>query len=293
VHGLNSSYGHKAILASYLEETHEHPIWGFMQHGWTPFDGWTARKRLPERWPRFVWSAQAAGRRPAERSPGTYVTIGSPFAYLLTHLDTNVRPTPGDGCIAFPVHSSEHAAVRGSHASYAEQLRERERGPIDVCLYWLDLRDATIREAYQRCGHRVVSVGTPRSDRYYLLRWLRLLEGKGRAVSNRISTPVVYAASLGLDAGIYGEAMQVVGDAESVDEDVDHGLALLPAAVDEVTPVPTGWARGELGFDHLLRPADLAEALGWRGWRRQAGPLAVAGINLVRGVRGGAVYRDA
>ena len=179
MHGLNSSYGHKAILASYLEETHEHPIWGFMQHGWTPFDGWTARKGLPRRWPRFVWSPQAALRRPAWRSVGTYVTIGSPFAYLLTYLDTNVRPEPGDGCIAFPVHSSENAVVRGTHGGYAEQLRDREGGPVDVCLYWLDLRDDSIRAAYERCGHRVVSVGTSRTDRFYLIRWLRLLEGKG------------------------------------------------------------------------------------------------------------------
>lgn len=293
MHGLNSSYGHKAILASYAGVTHDYPIWGFVQHGWTPFDGWTERKKLPKRWPRFVWSSAVAGRRPAGRSAAPYVAIGSPFAYLVTDVGSHLLPTLGDGCIAFPVHSSESASVLGSHAGYAEELREREGRGIDVCLYWLDLQNPQTREAYERCGHRLVTVGTPRTDRYYLVRWLQLLQGKGRAVSNRVSTSVLYAASIGLDAGIYGDPMQVVGAGESTSESHDHGRDLLPPPVNGITPVPRAWARQELGFDERLGREELGRVLGWRGWRLQCGPLAVAGINGLRMIRGGAVVQDA
>lgn len=292
MHGLNSSYGHKAILASYAGVAHEYPIWGFVQHGWTPFDGWTERKKLPRRWPRFVWSSTAASRRPRGRPRAPYVTIGSPLAYLVTHLGTHLVPTPGDGCIAFPLHSSEHAEVLGSHADYAAELREREGGGVDVCLYWTDMRDADIRRAYEQWGHRVVTVGTARTDRYFLVRWLQLLQGKGRAVSNRVSTSVVYAAGLGLQAAVYGNPMRVVGAGESSSESQDHGRTLLAPSVDGVAVVDRDWARRELGFDELLSPDDLAVTLGWRGWRQQMGPLAMAGINTVRTLRGGTVHRD-
>jgi hypothetical protein len=291
MHGLNASYGHKSILSSFTGEVHELPIWGFVQHGWTPFDGWTERKNLPARWPRFVWSSSVIERRPSHRKPAPYRTIGSPFAYLVTHLGGHLIPAPGNGCIAFPVHSSESASVIGSHKQYARELVERE-GTVDVCLYWRDLEDAETRNAYEECGHRLVTVGTPRTDRFFLARWLRLLEGKTRAVSNRVSTSVIYAASLGLRAEVYGTPMRVVGLGESTDEDRDHGLTLLPPAVSGVAYIPPDWARQELGFGELLSPEDLCDALGWRGWRREVGPLAVAGINLARIVRRGPVYRE-
>jgi hypothetical protein len=82
-------------------------------------------------------------------------------------------------------------------------------------------------------------------------------------------TPVLYAASLGRDVGVYGDPLSL-SSAEIHGQDAIgslwpelHGQHLDPA-------VTTDLARTELGFQHLLEPDELRSTLGWAG--RSGGP---------------------
>ena len=284
MHGLNSTYGHRAILASAAGLVDERPVWGFVQHGWTPFDGWSYSTHLPARWPRFVWSSASLDRHLSGRPRAPYHVIGSPFAYLLQ--DGALRPRAGGAALYFPQHSAETASVVGSHGDLAREVREREDGSVRVCLYWLD-RTPEVVDAYRREGIEVVSVGTGRADRFFLPRWLRLLDGVGRIASNRLSTAVLYGAALGLEASVYGTRMSVVGAQDDIAPEADSGRRLLSAGGAEEVSVPEAWARRELGFDELLGPDQLRRVLGWSGGRGWAGGSAQAVLDVVRWARRG------
>ena len=81
-----------------------------------------------------------------------------------------------------------------------------------------------------------------------------------RVVSNRLMTPVLYAASLGRDVAVYGDPLSI-STAEIHGQDAIrelwpelHGQWLDPA-------VTTDLARSELGFQHLLGAAELRSTL--------------------------------
>lgn len=269
MHKQNSDYGHKAILASACGMLDERPIWGVVQHGWSAYDGWSPNHPLPRGLPRYVWSRNALDRMPATRTRAPYHVIGSPFAYLMRDGQSHgwLRPARGREVMAFPLHSSETTAVVGNHAEYAERLRTQEGRPISVCLYWLDYQKPELRDAYVRHGHRVTTLGTSRRDRLFIPKWLRLLDGVGRVVSNRLCTAVVYAAALDVSAQVYGDAMHVPAE----DDPGTPGVKS-PRAKDGDAISPD-WARKELGFDSLRSPQELRDCLGWSGVRLATGGL--------------------
>ena len=90
-----------------------------------------------------------------------------------------------------------------------------------------------------------------------------------RVVANRLMTPVLYAASLGRDVGVYGDPLSLSGAEIHAQDAIRslwpelHGRSLDRGATTEL-------ARTELGFQHLLEPADLRSALGWSS--RSTGP---------------------
>jgi hypothetical protein len=157
--------------------------------------------------------------------------------------------------------------VRGDQGSLARAYLRTE-GPSTVCLHSEDIHKPDIVGSWLDAGHRVVTAG-PRHDPDFLSRILALVLASERVVANRLMTPVLYAASLGRDVGVYGDPLSISG-AEIHGQDAIRSLwpELHGDSLDRA--VTTDLARSELGFQHLLGPAELRSALGWTS--RSAGP---------------------
>lgn len=272
----NHFYGHTAALAAYAGLARPRHVAGLIQHGWTtvppipvnfgdfPDVEKGGRRKL------FVWSHNSRAWDPA-RSPRDSYPLGSPWAYLVsTPAARRLLAEPANdsaGTLIIPLHSTRIIEVKGDQASLALSYLRTE-GRSTVCLHYEDLRKPEIVRSWLDAGHRVVTAG-PRHDPDFLSRILALVLASRRVVANRLMTPVMYAASLGREVGVYGDPLSISG-AEIHGQDAIralwpelHGDSLDPGVTTEL-------ARIELGFQHVLGPAALRSALGWSG--RSAGP---------------------
>jgi len=273
----NHFYGHTAALAAYAGLPRPRHVAGLIQHGWTtvppipvnfgdfPSVEKSGRRRL------FVWSHGSRAWDPAG-SPRQSFALGSPWAYLVStdaaqRQLAGTRGSDAPGTLIMPLHSTRIVQVRGDQGSLA-QAYLRTEGPSTVCLHADDIHKPDIVNSWLDAGHRVVTAG-PRHDPDFLSRILALVLASERVVANRLMTPVLYAASLGRDVAVYGDPLSISGAEIHAQDDIRalwpelHGPSLDRA-------VTTDLARGELGFQHLLEPAELRSALGWS--RRSAGP---------------------
>jgi len=274
----NHYYGHSSALAAYCGLPRPRHIAGLVQHGWTavsPVDthfrdfpslsspggrGWpTGGRRL------FVWSHHSRAWSPDGRVETA--AIGAPWLYLTAVAGEGERPPqvrPEDSTVIMPVHGIETQRIRGDHAGVARHWAEVE-GPSTVCLYAADARDPEILAAYRGAGHRCVVLG-PRMDPAFLGRLWTMLARADRVVSNRLSTPVLYAAHLGRDAAVYGDPLHLDGEDVSAYQRVRelwpelHGERLDPTVVQQL-------AADELGAAHQRSPGELRDLLGWNGAR--------------------------
>lgn len=270
----NHFYGHTAALAAYAGLSRPRHVAGLIQHGWTtvppipvnfgdfPDVEKNGRRQL------FVWSHGSRAWDPAQ-SPRQSFALGSPWAYLVSTAPVQ-RLLPvsiGSGTLIIPLHGTRIVEVRGDQGSLAQEYLRTE-GPSTVCLHAEDIHKPEIVGSWLDAGHRVVTAG-PRHDPDFLSRILALVLASERVVANRLMTPVLYAASLGRDVGVYGDPLSIPG-AEIHRQVAIRSLwpELHGSSLDRA--VTTDLARTELGFQHVLEPALLRSALGWS--RRSAGP---------------------
>jgi hypothetical protein len=272
VESQNHYYGHSSALARYAGLSRPRHLPGLLQHGWTAASPLATHFRDfpavgapdgPADRSLFVWSHRSRAWDPATEDRRS-VEIGAPWHYLCAVAGD--RP-PGTGTVILPVHGIATQPLLGDHASVARAWAATE-GPSTVCLYHVEARDPRVVEAYAAAGHRLVTLGT-RTDPAFLGRLHTLLTGAARVVSNRLSTPVVCAASLGIDATVTGDAMRLAGER---DDDAGTLAGRWPEFYESGTSLAerTAVARTETGADALLAPEDLRRLLGWD--RRHAGP---------------------
>lgn len=279
----NHYYGHSSALARYAGLDRPRHLPGLLQHGWTaasPLDthfrdfpdvgrpGGRANRSL------FVWSHESRSWDPAAGDRRS-VAIGAPWHYLCAvH-----PPRTGAGTVILPMHGISTQPLVGDHAALARAWAETE-GPSTVCLYHVEARDAAIVAAYSAAGHRLVTLGE-RTDPAFLGRLHTLISGASRVVSNRLSTPVVYAASIGIDSRVTGAAMRLAGEPH---DDADELARRFPEFHEDGVSLAerVAVARAETGADAVLEPGALRELLGWD--RRHVGPWADhwAGAPLAR-----------
>jgi hypothetical protein len=272
VHATNSFYGHDQVLARYVGLGDVAPILGVVQHGWNLLDGGSVERDLPEGTRRLVWSRRVAQRGWAMGSRG-HLAIGAVWIYLLdSRFREQAAPSPADeSVLVMPFHGTRKQAVRGDHDSYAERVAQVEAGrPVTVSLYGHEFEDPDIRAPYEQRGFRVITLGDRRSDdrsvnaETFLDRCLEVVLAHSRIVSNRLSTALIYGASVGRSIGVYGDPMELV------DEDPAYGgrarmLREWPAIHTEHVDslVAQDFAHEELGFGHRLGARELRSALGW------------------------------
>lgn len=270
----NHYYGHSGAFARYVGLDRPRHVRGLVQHGWTAsspvqthFRDFPAIGAPGSRAGRslLVWSHASRAWSPATESRST-VPIGAPWLYLCA---TTEASRPPAGTVILPVHGIPTQRLHGDHRATARAWFDTE-GPSTVCLYHVEAENPRVVEAYVEAGHHCVTLGL-RTDAAFLARLHRLLSGAARVVSNRLSTPVVYAAGLGIDVGIHGQSMRLEGEDLTAQRDL---TAVWPelydasASLDERRAV----ALHELGAEYVREPGELLALLGWdRAWR--VGPL--------------------
>lgn len=269
----NHWYGHAHLLAEYCEVDHENPpvVWGVIQHGWNVMHGFGPGHLPPRSYPKFVWSHSSTMRGHAV-GWDDYVAIGAPWLYL-TRMIGGPPDEERSGTIFYPFHAWDEARVEGDHAKLVRQVVESEEPPITVCLYVVEYEMPNVRRIYEDAGVRVTCHGQRGNQRVgtdtdFLKRQYRELTRHKRAVSNRLTTAILYGASVGCDVGVYGDPMTYVERRSGMDRSRD-----LNDVVQQWFPelhghdidrtVAQGFAMSELGEGHVLPPAALAAVLGW------------------------------
>jgi hypothetical protein len=264
VESQNHYYGHSSAFAAYLGLDRPRHVAGLVQHGWTAVspldthfrdfpDVGTARRpgrRL------LVWSHTSRAWDPAEGERRS-TPIGAPWHYLAATLGPGPEPS---GTVIMPVHGIATQAVHGDHAEVARAWAGSE-GPSTVCLYHVEADDPRVVAAYRDAGHRVVTLGS-RTDPLFLARLHALVAGAARVVSNRLSTPVVYAAANGTETAVTGDPMRLDGERDDASERL---RALWPELYDaRVDPEERrAVAEAETGAAHVRDPEELRHLLGW------------------------------
>lgn len=267
----NHYYGYSAALAAYVGIPRPRHIAGLVQHGWTAaspvathFRDFPRLGRRRERPRLLVWSHTSRAWDPAAGEAHT-TPIGAQLAHLARAMRdaglTLPQPVrPADEVVLMPVHGIQTQRVRGDHHGIARLWRERE-GAATACLYQADADDPEILDAYRSAGHRVVILGD-RLDVAFVWRLVTMLGRARRVVSNRLSTPIMYAAHLGASIGVYGDAMTLDGEGAGANDRVRELWPELHAP-DVPQSVARSIADAELGVAHLRPAPELTRLLGW------------------------------
>jgi hypothetical protein len=286
-HPDNDFYGHKRVLADYAGLGPDLPvIWGHVQHGWSEANGLSVRRRLVRWLPKLVFNdANVAAAR--ELGIERVTVLGDPFCYLDVQargLDAGGAP----GCrstIAYPSHGWERDEIFGSHHALADAMREREEGPVTVCLYWHDFNQPGVRDIYAAAGFRVISHGY-RHDPLFTWRQHDELLRHDRVVANRAATALWRGGLLGRAIEIYGPVFSIIGSEEADAYDRmqrSRWPELFDGGVDGA--VARELAGSELGRRHVRSAEELRDLLGWTPSRRRLGPLVRAAARTEHNVR--------
>jgi hypothetical protein len=265
-------YGHRRILADHLGLARPRPILAHLQHGWNSREGFGRRslegRERPTRLPALVWSSFNA-RAARDLGLPNVTAIGAPFAYLDQQMGSRWSGHAGTGTIVYPLHAGAGVQVdRSGEQRFVDELREREAGPVTVCLYWREHEVPEIRRRYEDAGFRVITHGS-RDDPQFLHRQREELLRHRRAVTNRVSTAIFYAGLLGLEISIYGPIFAAGGSAEVRRWETLHQErwpALVREGLDGAAAHEVSAA--ELGVDQMRDAGELADLLGWAGPKR-------------------------
>ncbi|HSU75012.1 MAG TPA: hypothetical protein VLI66_08720 [Terrabacter sp.] len=272
MHHANHFYGHAHIMARYVGLEHPPRIWGYLQHGWNMHDGFAVGTVFTPQYPKLVWS-EACARRGWAAGLRNYMVVAAPWLYLLElerQKEWLATAPPRTGTIVYPFHGWEGQQVLGSHTEYIEEVKEAEGDvPITVCLHWNEFDNPKVRRQYEDAGVRVVTHGQrgylwQDTDVAFLYRQLHEMRQHKRVVSNRMSSAILYAASAGVEVGIYGDPMALESD-HAVLGGVGKPRRIWPEMHQFSVPMDYAAqvANRELGADELLSPAEVIDAFGW------------------------------
>jgi hypothetical protein len=257
----NRFYGHVHLLAKYCGIEGSPWINGYLQHGWNATDGfgnYMGSRRLANK---FVWSKRCEESIKKSGLENTYA-IGAPWIYLpdVYPLETYRNRT---GVIAYPAHSSTWSSMGDTSKEYAKHLKDNY-GKVTVVIHRYDYANKQIRSSYESMGHNVITHGngTPWETNFnpmFLKDQREILSKFSIAVSNTMSTPILYATQLGLKAEISGPVDYSVTDPDDASSQIGDGS--------------TDWNNllnnkqdlffDELGVSSKKTPSELKDLFGW------------------------------
>jgi hypothetical protein len=277
----NRFYGHVDVLAHYcgLDE----PIWinGYIQHGWNGCDGFShyaGHKRISKK---FIWSKRAQKDQELLGGKNNFV-IGAPWLYNLKMKQISKVSITKDKVIAYPLHSQPWAPKNYLHSEYAQYLKSKF-GNVTVSLHWSEFSNEETRNAYQNCGHTIITngVGTPwllNFEKNFLTNQANYLANHSIFTTNAMQTSVLYAMSLGLEIDFGGPASWV----KKLDETGTYGKYGQQFWIDRVKSDYEETWKTELG-QMELKPADeLKNVLEIKSGKINLTFLATRTIDLIR-----------
>jgi hypothetical protein len=257
----NRFYGHVHLLAKYCGIEGSPWINGYLQHGWNATDGfgnYLGSKRSANK---FVWSKRCEDI--IKKSGYQNVsTIGAPWIYL-----SDVYPTlqkqNKTGVIAYPAHSSTWSQMGDTSKEYAKFLKSNY-GEVTVALHTYDFANHQIRAIYESMGHKTLThgIGTPWEKQFaplFLKNQRDILLNFSIAVSNTMSTPLLYANSLGLKSEIGGPVDYSVTDPDDAASQIGDGLTNWNELLNNNQEL---W-KEELGLDYKKSASELRDIIGW------------------------------
>ena len=257
----NRFYGHVHLLAKYCGLESYPWINGYLQHGWNATDGfgnYLGSKRSANK---YVWSTRCENLIKQNGKKNVFAT-GAPWLYL-----SDVYPQATNqnrsGVVAYPAHSSSWSKLGDTSLEYANFLKDKY-GSVVVVLHRYDYANAQVKQTYESLGHQVKTHGngTPwekEFDPMFLKNQRDLLSGFSVVVSNIMSTPVLYATSLGLKTEIGGPVDYSITNADDKASQTGDGLTDWNSMINQDQDL---W-KVELGLDCKKSPQDLKEILGW------------------------------
>jgi hypothetical protein len=257
----NRFYGHVHLLAKYCGLQGSPWINGYLQHGWNATDGfgnYLGSKRSANK---YVWSKRCENIIKQNGKKNVFA-IGAPWLYL-----SDVYPQATNqnrsGVVAYPAHSSSWSKLGDTSLEYANFLKDKY-GSVTVVLHRYDYANTKVKQTYESVGHQVKTHGngTPWENEFdpmFLKNQRDLLSGFSVVVSNVMSTPVLYATSLGLKAEISGPVDYSITNADDKASQTGDGLTDWNSMINQS---PDLW-KEELGLDCKKSPQELKEILGW------------------------------
>jgi hypothetical protein len=269
MHHANHFYGHAHVMAEYAGLHGSPRIWGYLQHGWNILDGFAYNTAFVAGMPKFVWS-DSVRRRGFSMGLRNHSVIGAPWLYLLeVHPELATPANDAEGTIFYPFHGWEGQHVLGDHGRIVASINEHEQGPVTVCLYWNEYQNEAVRQVYERAGFRVITHGYRglhwrKTDKDFLLKQLKELRKHRRVASNRLSSAVLYGASLGLQPGVYGDPMLLENEHPSFGGQA-RIKRMWPELDQPYVPLPQAreFTDTELGVGNLAHPAEIREMFQW------------------------------
>jgi hypothetical protein len=257
----NRFYGHVHLLAKYCGLEGSPWINGYLQHGWNATDGFGNYLGSRRTANKFVWSKRCESII-KENGKKNVFAIGAPWLYLpdVYPQATNQNKS---GVVAYPAHSSTGAKLGDISLEYANFLNHKY-GEVTVVLHRYDFAKTQIKQNYESVGHLVKTHGngTPWEsgfDPMFLKNQRDLLSNFSTVVSNSMSTPVLYASSLGLKVEIGGPIDYSVTNPDDKASQAGDGKTNWNSLIYQR---PDLW-KEELGIDCKKSPQELREILGW------------------------------
>ena len=257
----NRFYGHVHLLAKYCGLEGSPWINGYLQHGWNATDGFGNYLGSRRTANKFVWSKRCESII-KENGKKNVFAIGAPWLYL-PDVYPQVSVPNRSGVVAYPAHSSTGAKLGDTSLEYANFLNHKY-GEVTVVLHRYDFAKTQIKQNYQSMGHHVKTHGngTPWEsgfDPMFLKNQRDLLSNFSTVVSNSMSTPVLYASSLGLKVEIGGPIDYSVTNPDDKASQAGDGKTNWNSLIYQR---PDLW-KEELGIDCKKSPQELREILGW------------------------------
>ena len=257
----NRFYGHVHLLAKYCGLEGSPWINGYLQHGWNATDGfgnYLGSKRSANK---YVWSKRCENIIKQNGKKNVF-SVGAPWLYL-----PDVYPQAANqnrsGVVAYPAHSSSWSKLGDTSLEYANFLKVKY-GSVTVVLHRYDYANTKVKQTYESVGHQVKTHGngTPWENEFdpmFLKNQRDLLSGFSVVVSNIMSTPVLYATSLGLKSEIGGPVDYSITNTDDKASQTGDGSIDWNLMINEN---PDLWKK-ELGLDCKKSPHELKEILGW------------------------------
>jgi hypothetical protein len=257
----NRFYGHVHLLAKYCGLQGSPWINGYLQHGWNATDGYGNYLGSKRSANKYVWSKRCENII-KQNGKKNVIAIGAPWLYLSDVYPQVTNPNRS-GVVAYPAHSSSWSKLGDTSLEYANFLKDKY-GSVTVVLHRYDYANTQVKQTYESVGHQVKTHGngTPWENKFdpmFLKNQKDLLSAFSIVVSNIMSTPVLYATSLGLKAEIAGPVDYSITNADDKASQTGDGLTDWNSMI---VQSPDLW-KEELGFDCKKSPQDLKEILGW------------------------------